>query len=119
MADKGTWILSTSESISGTEQSSQVIYFKLGPAQGPVVVYRVHNDGPLDVMVLISGLAPPNPPGFEPVVIEPGTDCDISGSGLEFGTGIQVRLDLENLIKGETGNASGTYELMCCHPTPQ
>jgi len=116
MADKGTWIVSTSDSISGTEQSSQFIYLNLGPAQGPLVVYRVHNDGPIDVIVGV-GSPQPLPPGpIVKVTIEPGTDCDISGSGVESGSGIKVQLDVDSVSRGKPGNASGTYELICCQP---
>jgi hypothetical protein len=121
MADKGTWVLSTNVGISGKEQSSQIIHLNLGPALGPFVLYRIHNDGPLDVFALLATEAPTPPGGgaINQVAIEPGTDCDISGSALEFGMGIQLRLDFASLIRGEIGSASGTYELLCCQPPQQ
>jgi len=106
--------------IGGKEQSSQV-NLNHGPAQGPMVVYRIHNNGPLDVIVLLAteSPTPPGGAGIIQVLIEPGTDCEISGSALEFEMGIQLRLDFGSLSRGETGNASGTFELLCFQPPPQ
>jgi hypothetical protein len=105
------WSISPSEG----QQTSQVIYLHIGPVQGPLVVFRVHNDGPHKVSVSLFPQALLPVGGTEVAVIESGTDCDISGSGLEFGAGIQ--LSCPN-FRREIGTASGTYELMYCQPSP-
>jgi hypothetical protein len=99
--------------------------FNLGPAQGPLVVYRIHNDGPFSVLVGITdpvlgnlGVSGLNPQaGVVTVAIEPGCDCDITGSGIESGSEIIVTLLFTS--RGSPQNASGTYQLMCCQPFAQ
>lgn len=82
---------------------NQTVYVNIGPTQGPLVVYRIHNDGPETVFAgnaeggALSGAA-----------IRPGCDCDISGSPIEIGlSGLRP-----------TGSASGTYEVLRCQSGP-
>ena len=101
MADKGIWSITT----NNPDQKTQILYLNFGPAQGPLLVYRVHNDGPDAISVS------PGPPGRHTpgVSINPGCDSDVSGSEIEvsFGVGRGAR------------SASGTYELVCCQSLPQ
>jgi hypothetical protein len=91
MADTGVWNLSGDE--------IQIVYVNIGPTQGPLVVYRIHNAGP-DI-VSAGNLAAE---GGGTALIQPGTDCDISGSPIAIG-----------FLRRETNrSASGTYELLCC-----
>jgi hypothetical protein len=72
------------------------IYVNMGgpaAAQGPLVIYRIHNDGPDEV-------ATGGTPSQGPVGVPPGSDCDISGSPIFIGLG------------GPTGSASGTCLLI-------
>jgi hypothetical protein len=91
MADTGVWNV-----ISG---DTQIVYVNIGPTQGPLVVYRIHNDGP-DV-VYAGNLAAG---GGGTALIQPGTDCDISGS--------QIAIRFSERQRNQS--ASGTYELLCC-----
>jgi hypothetical protein len=95
MADAGVW------SVSNWQQV-WTVYINIGPAQGPLVVYRIHNDGPETVF---AGNAAGGDAGG--AAIPPGCDCDISGSPIAIG------------IAGHretTESASGTYNLICCQP---
>jgi hypothetical protein len=94
MADAGVWTVSDARKLV-------TVYVNIGPAQGPLVVYRIHNDGPETVF---AGNAAKGDEGGG--AIPPGSDCDISGSPIAIG------------IAGRkaTGSASGTYELICCQP---
>ena len=97
MADKGNWSIST----NNPDQSEQILYLKFAPAQGPLVVYRVHNDGP-DVIFVSPGPPSRQVPG---IWINPGCDSDVSGSEIEVSFGRFGR---------RARSASGTYELVCC-----
>lgn len=101
MAEKGTWAVAFL--IAGAVET---VYFSAG--QGPLVVYRIHNDGPGDVVVSVSGGS-----GAQPatVTIHAGNDADISGSGIQIS--VSFRLGSPILT------ASGTYELLCCQPPAQ
>ena len=91
MADTGAWNV-----ISG---GPQIVYVNVGPTQGPLVVYRIHNAGPDPVLAgnLAEGAS-------APALISPGTECDISGSPIAIGfVGRERRL-----------STSGTYALVCC-----
>ena len=96
MADTGAWNVSP-------EAPIQTVYVNFGPTQGPLVVYRIHNDGPETVFATGSAGS---------VTIPSGCDCDMSGSPIETGL-------LEGPGHGESGaKASGTYELVCCQSGP-
>jgi hypothetical protein len=83
---------------------NQTVYVNIGPTQGPLVVHRIHNDGPETVF---AGNAAEGG-ALSGAVIRPGCDCDISGSPIEIGlSGLRP-----------SGNASGTYQLVCCQPPP-
>ena len=97
MADTGVW------NISG--DGTQNVYTDIGPAQGPGVVYRIHNDGPDNVF---AGNALRGAEGG--ALILPGCDCDISGSPIQIG--------LTGRFVGEQ-SASGTYALVCCQSAMQ
>jgi len=99
MADKGNWIVCT-------QKPTQLIYVNLGPMQGPLVVYRVHNNGPC--AVTIGGAA----------FLDPGTDCDVSGSRIEVTLAGFPRCG-RRIAEDRCGDASGTYDLVCCQPPPQ
>jgi hypothetical protein len=95
MADAGVWNVSNL-------QQMWTVYINIGPAQGPLVVYRIHNDGPATVF---AGNAAEGDAGG--AVIPPGCDCDISGSPIAIGfAGFRLTTD----------GASGTFNLICCQP---
>jgi hypothetical protein len=94
MADPGVWNLSAG--------ASQTVYVNIGPAQGPLVVYRIHNDGP-DTVFAGSAL---NAGVESGAAIPAGSDCDISGS--------PITIRIEGFL--HTLRASGAYELICCQP---
>jgi hypothetical protein len=103
-AEAGTGAWNVSGDATTNVWVNQTVYVNIGPTQGPLVVYRIHNDGPETVFAgnateggALSGAA-----------IRPGCDCDISGSPIEIGlSGLEP-----------TGSASGTYELVCCQSGP-
>lgn len=94
MADKGIW------NVSDTDRAVRTVYVDIGPAQGPLVVYRIHNDGR---NIVFAGDPTRGDKGG--AAIHPGCDCDISGSPIQIG-----------LVgfRQVTGSASGTYKLLCC-----
>jgi hypothetical protein len=96
MADQGGWKVS--------DAASQTLYVDIGPTQGPLVVYRIHNDGPETVF---AGNAAKGDAGG--AAIPPGSDCDISGSPITIGI----------VGREPTGSASGTYNLICCQSVMQ
>jgi hypothetical protein len=91
MADTGAWNV-----ISG---GPQIVYVNVGPTQGPLVVYRIHNAGPDPVLAgnLAEGAS-------APALISPGTECDISGSPITIGF---PEREIDQ-------TAHGTYQLLCC-----
>jgi hypothetical protein len=103
MAEIGSWTLSG----GGNEtETSQILYLNLGATptmQGPLVVYRIHNDGPAPIEV---------GPGATVVSINPGCDADVSG------TEIQIAFTFGRHAAHGKFTASGTYELICCQPAP-
>jgi hypothetical protein len=101
MADTGAWNLSAE-----ADDVNQIVYVNIGPTQGPLVVYRIHNDGPGTVW---AG-NPQERYGGSGVAIAPGCDCDISGSPINIGL-------FPREGRGR-GGASGTYELVCCQSGP-
>jgi hypothetical protein len=97
MADTGAW------NVSG--KTAQTVYVDVGPLQGPLVVYRIHNDGPKTIFVGNAG----ERGELSGATVPPGCDCDLSGSPIIIGlTG-----------RKPTGSASGTYALACCQPAMQ
>lgn len=100
MADKGNWSVCA-------QRPTQVIYINLGPTQGPLVVERVHNNGPCAVTI-----------GGGAAFLDPGTDCDVSGARIEIALAGPPRCGGR---RGEErcDEASGTYDLVCCQPPPQ
>jgi|SRR6516162_9123241 hypothetical protein len=94
MADTGAW------NVSGDE--IQKVYVDTGPLKGPLVVYRIHNDGPETVFAgnpLAAGVS-------AGAAIRPGCYSDLSGS--------PIQINLEVREGTGSGRASGTYELVCC-----
>lgn len=95
MADKGNWSVCA-------QKPNEILYVDGGPMPGPLVVYRVHNNGPCAVTV---GAA----------FLDPGTDCDVSGSRIEISlAGLSV---CGRRLAGD--DALGTYDLVCCQPPPK
>jgi hypothetical protein len=96
MADAGVWNIPDVASV-------RTVYVNINRV-GPLVVYRIHNDGPSTVF---AGNAAEGDAGG--AAIPPGSDCDISGSPIAIGiAGHKATIG--------SGTASGTYELICCQP---
>src|SRR5579871_5230644 len=100
MADLGHWHLCP-------RKQDEILYLNLGPMQGPLVIYRVHNDGPCAVLV---GSA---------ILLDPQTDCDVSGARIDVRLAGSPRCHSGAVTGDDCPEASGTYELMCCQPPPQ
>jgi len=100
MADLGKWLLCA-------QKQSETIYINLGPVQGPLVIYRVHNNGPCAVS-LGAG-----------ILLDPGTDCDVSGSHIVVTLAGFPLCGVRPTKVDSCSDASGTYELLCCEAPPQ
>jgi hypothetical protein len=98
VADAGVWAVAQTSGHQGG--STQIVYVNIGPAQGPLVVYRIHNDGPAAVFAGDAN-------GAVSVKIPAGSDCDLSGSPIVVTIAVNYQ---------RAKSASGTYELVCCQP---
>ena len=69
MADVGSWRVCESKPI-------ETIFRSLSPNQEPLVIYRIQSNGPCAVTA--DAAVSPIP---SDLVIDPGTDCDVSSTG--------------------------------------
>jgi hypothetical protein len=97
MADAGVWNIPNVD-------TARTVHVNIGSAQGPLVVYRIHDDGPNTVFAGNPALG-----NMGGAAIPPGSHADISGSPITIGIAAH---------RGQpaTESASGTYELICCQP---